>query len=196
MDSRQVSHRRSGSAVLAAALALAIFGPRAMARNSPVLVSKPLTNPSILAAAISASPSTRDPNTQARMRQREDKLPLSFEANRGQTNHRVKFLARGAGYMLFLTGNEAVLSLRQTKRGREEAERRDDIQKLKIGTRPSSLVAGHSPDTTEAIVRLRLAGANRRPQITGVGELPGKTNYFIGNDPAKWRTNVPTYAKV
>ena len=32
--------------------------------------------------------------------------------------------------------------------------------------------------------------------MTGLDELPGKSNYFIGNDPAKWRTNVPTYAKV
>jgi hypothetical protein len=29
-----------------------------------------------------------------------------------------------------------------------------------------------------------------------VDQLPGTSNYFIGNDPAKWRTNVPTYAKV
>ena len=26
--------------------------------------------------------------------------------------------------------------------------------------------------------------------------LPGVTNYFIGSDPAKWRTNVAGYAKV
>jgi hypothetical protein len=31
------------------------------------------------------------------------KLPLSFEANRGQTNSRVQFLSRGSGYSLFLT---------------------------------------------------------------------------------------------
>ena len=39
------------------------------------------------------------------------KLPLSFEANRGQADSRVKYLSRGRGYNLFLTGNEAVLSL-------------------------------------------------------------------------------------
>src|SRR6185503_19450563 len=39
-------------------------------------------------------------------------------------------------------------------------------------------------------------GANPAPQITGMDELPGKTNYFIGNDPAQWRTNIPNYAKV
>ncbi len=31
---------------------------------------------------------------------------------------------------------------------------------------------------------------------TGTDELPGKANYFIGNDPRQWHTNVPTYAKV
>ncbi|MCL5671311.1 MAG: hypothetical protein M1423_08465, partial [Acidobacteria bacterium] len=38
-----------------------------------------------------------------------NKLPLSFEVNRGQTDSRVKFLSRGQGYTLFLTGRDAVL---------------------------------------------------------------------------------------
>ena len=47
-----------------------------------------------------------------------------------------------------------------------------------------------------SFVRLRLAGANPDPQAVGLGELPGKTNYFIGNDPRLWCTNVPAYARV
>ena len=39
-------------------------------------------------------------------------LPLRFEPNQGQTDPRVKFLARGAGYGLFLTADQAVLTLR------------------------------------------------------------------------------------
>ena len=39
------------------------------------------------------------------------KIPLSFEANVGQTDAGVQFLSRGAGYTLFLTPDEAVLSL-------------------------------------------------------------------------------------
>ena len=35
------------------------------------------------------------------------KLPLSFEANQGQSDKQVKFLSRGQGYTLFLTGDEA-----------------------------------------------------------------------------------------
>jgi hypothetical protein len=43
---------------------------------------------------------------------------------------------------------------------------------------------------------MRLVGANVKATVTGAEELPGKSNYFIGNDPKKWRTNVPSYAKV
>ena len=32
--------------------------------------------------------------------------------------------------------------------------------------------------------------------MSGLEGLPGKSNYFLGNDPDKWRTNVPHYAKV
>ncbi len=43
------------------------------------------------------------------------KLPLHFEANQGQTDERVKFLARGSGYGLFLTSTESVLVLRKAE---------------------------------------------------------------------------------
>ena len=44
------------------------------------------------------------------------KLPLSFEANHGQSDSRVDFLSRGSGYTLFLTPTEAMLSLRSPQR--------------------------------------------------------------------------------
>ncbi len=41
-------------------------------------------------------------------------LPMTFEANRGQTDARVEFLSRGPGYTLFLTRTgDAVLALRK-----------------------------------------------------------------------------------
>ena len=43
------------------------------------------------------------------------RLPLSFEPNQGQTDARVKFLARGHGYALFLIDNGAVFSFSETK---------------------------------------------------------------------------------
>src|SRR5258706_7991030 len=47
------------------------------------------------------------------------KLPLHFEANQGQTDERVKFLARGSGYGLFLTSTESVLVLHKAEAGRQ-----------------------------------------------------------------------------
>jgi len=101
-------------------------------------------------------------------------LPLSFEANRGQTDPSVNFLSRGRGFTLFLTGREAVLTLKN----------------------PSSAAGGQKPPASSAALRLRLMGANAHAVATGRDELPGKANYFLGNDPSKWRRNVPTYARV
>lgn len=52
------------------------------------------------------------------------------------------------------------------------------------------------PEETESVFYMRFAGSRREARIVGQEELPGKANYFIGNNPAKWRTNVRTYAKV
>lgn len=97
------------------------------------------------------------------------KLPLRFEANQGQTDGQVKFLARGSGYSLYLTAAEAVLQLR--------GDKPDDAK-------------------TAATLRMKMVGAKPNPNVAGIDELPGKSNYFIGNDPNKWRTGVPSYAKV
>ena len=43
---------------------------------------------------------------------------------------------------------------------------------------------------------MTLEGANTTGRVVGVDALPGRTNYFIGNDPKKWRTNVPSYSRV
>ncbi|PLS75851.1 MAG: hypothetical protein CYG61_04710 [Actinobacteria bacterium] len=102
-------------------------------------------------------------------------LPLSFEANHGQTDPQVKFLTRGANGTLFLTADQAVLSL--TKRGRD-------------------LPSGEKAPAQDAVVRMKVVGANPDPQVSGGRALPGKVNHLIGSDPAKWQTNVPTYREV
>jgi len=61
--------------------------------------------------------STTPTKTQPRLVAIYGKLPLSFEANQGQTDSRVRFLARGGGYTIFLTYDEAVLTLRKSSPG-------------------------------------------------------------------------------
>jgi beta-propeller repeat-containing protein len=116
------------------------------------------------------------------------KLPLSFEANEGQTSSQVKFLSRGEGYSLFLTRHaEAVLVLSKGALKRAPADPADNL----------SAFAKPQPEADRpAVVRIKLVGAKRTPQVEGQDEFPGKVNYFVGNDPQKWRTNVPIYAKV
>lgn len=94
-------------------------------------------------------------------------LPLSFELNQGQVDEQVKYLARGQGYSLFLTPGAAVLGLRSESAG-----------------------------ITTRWLRLGLQGANSAPAIAGEEPLSARSNYFVGNDPAHWRTNVPTFARV
>jgi uncharacterized repeat protein (TIGR01451 family) len=48
----------------------------------------------------------------------------------------------------------------------------------------------------ESALRMNLGGANPQPEIQALAPLPGRANYFIGNDPKQWRTEVETYAKV
>jgi hypothetical protein len=104
-------------------------------------------------------------------------LPLHFEANQGQTDPQVRFLARGIGHTLFLTDREAVLVLMKTDaRAKGTPEQR----------------AG----TMELVLRMSCVGANPASRARGLEPLPGKANYFIGRDPAQWHTNVPLYAKV
>jgi hypothetical protein len=49
------------------------------------------------------------------------RLPLSFEPNEGQADGEVKFVSRGSGYTLLLTGTEAVLQLRNADFGMRNA---------------------------------------------------------------------------
>jgi hypothetical protein len=170
------------------------------------------------------------------------RLPLSFEANRGQTDGQVKFVSRGRGYTLCLTSNEAVLALRRaSQESRVESRKWKGFSGDPLAFRnskfenrnspafnlqseifnhpspvprttdasfaplfptpywllPSSQSPAPSPEPqAPAVVRLKLVGANPAAKVKGLEELPGKSNYFIGNDPKKWRTNVPNYAKV
>lgn len=108
----------------------------------------------------------RDSAVEMRAREAYGRLPLRFELNRGQTDRRVKFLARSDRANLFLTDGAAVLRLR----GGEDA--------------PND------------VLRFKPVNANLSPIVTGLDELPGRSNYFIGADARQWRTEIPGYGKV
>ncbi|MGH2543354.1 MAG: hypothetical protein ACRDIB_11175, partial [Ardenticatenaceae bacterium] len=59
--------------------------------------------------------------------------------------------------------------------------------------RRAGRVRAASASPAPLVLRLRFAGANRAPQLVGEEKLPGIVNYFLGEDPAQWRTRLPTY---
>jgi hypothetical protein len=132
-------------------------------------------------SAVGAATPKSAPAVKVQVQSNYGKLPLSFDVNQGQTDSQVKFLSRGHGYVLFLTPNEAVLSLK----------------KLQAHSKASALEK--SPPASEAagaVLRMQLVGANPAPRVLGKDALSGRGNYLIGKDPAKWHTKVPTYGKI
>jgi len=93
------------------------------------------------------------------------------------------FLSRGSHHTFFLTSTEAVMVVMSK------------APEAGPGPRPKA-VTEKQQIVTKAVLRMRFVGADTRPRVSGLVELPSKANYFIGNDSAKWRTNVPTYAQV
>lgn len=157
----------------------------AFAQSNPGSLINPSTK-----VATSASQSPADTKSQAKILDSYGKLPLSFEANQGQTDARVKFLSRAGGYTVFLTGDEAVLEVKASAPNRQSSA---------LSHQPAAISHQASADkrpVKSSIVRMQLEGANSSAKVSGSEQLPGTSNYFIGKDPAQWRTNVPTYAKV
>jgi hypothetical protein len=98
-------------------------------------------------------------------------LPLSFEANQGQTDPSVQFLVHGQGYTLFLRSGEAILALQPAH--------------------------AHSDATAEnPIVRIKLAGADLKAPVIAEGPQITRTNYFLGKNPMQWRTDIPNFSRV
>ena len=109
-------------------------------------------------------------------------LPLMFEPNQGQGNlnpadTRVKYVSRGPGYALFLGPEGATLTLAAEDR----AESRN---------------GSHRDVARRTALQMKLAGANANARLNAIDRLPGRTNYFLGNDSSKWRENVPQFARV
>ena len=141
--------------------------------------------PALLQTAQS-SPNSVNAQAQQRGRALLAGLPLIFEPNQGQGNldpsdPRAKFVSRGPGYSLFLGSEGAILSLASHQ-----------------PPKPSRRAPTGQPASADRVefLQMKLAGANRNLSLTGADRLPGKSNYFLGNDAAKWRQGVPQFARV
>jgi hypothetical protein len=143
------------------------------------------------AAFVASQPPAASPAVRGRIQASYAALPLAFEQNQGQTDAQVQYMARGDGYTLFLTANDAVFALqsRPAHSTTSKLQRETELRAKNPGQR-------HAQENSTAVVRMQLAGGNSLAKVSASGELPGRSNYFLGNDPTKWHTDVPHYARV
>jgi hypothetical protein len=164
---------------------LALFVSAHMQRHAPS--SGPIASNHSVASA--------QPATQLSVAQKENvangygKLPLAFEANQGQTAPEVRYLAHGQSYQLFLTNQEAVLTLRQPATSGAKSSKGVSPVAARVHRKSNAALK-------TSVLRMHFDGANPAAEIAGTKQLPGKTNYFIGNDPKKWHTDIPSYEAV
>jgi hypothetical protein len=166
----------AGLVLLAAGGMILGWGSRSRQSGANVVASVPMlqTASNGLASSLSPSAQTQALAARSQMMSVFGGLPLMFEPNQGQANldpadPQAKFMARGAGYSLLLGPEGAILNL--SSRSNPKTRRVESLE-------------------------MKLAGANPAASLTGADMLPGKSNYFIGNDSAKWRQSIPQFAKV
>ena len=176
----RLNRRRSGktcsrSRILVAIVLLMLLAAVALTMGSRAvkLRADKAANPQAFSLAHATLPS-RVPSAKGvpQVLANYSRLPLIFEPNQGQTNARVKFQARGSGYGLYLTAQEAVLALQR------------------------SAADPHHPTAPTSALSMKLVGTVSPAEPTGEIQLPGKSNYLIGNDPEKWHRDIPQFARV
>ena len=150
-----------------------------------------------IAAPTTSAPAIT-PATRARLNARYAALPLAFEANQGQVDPQVKYLARGNGYKLYLTSSHAVKTV---ARGSRDSDARDMVENKRRGPakirrlmQERARKAAHP--SSLAVLQMNFLGANPGTQLTAEDQKAGRVNYFIGNDPAKWHSNIPLFGRV
>jgi hypothetical protein len=92
-----------------------------------------------------------------------------------------EYVARGRAYSIVITPTQILLSL--ARKGVRPPPKQSDL-------RESPSLAG------ETRLRVRVLDARSEAQVVEATELPGTSNYFIGNDARKWRQDVPGYSSV
>jgi hypothetical protein len=116
--------------------------------------------------------------------------PLSFETNQGQAEDQVRFLSHGEGYSILFKDSEADLLLSK-KGSHRNSPHSPDLRRAEStdSVKPENSVRSD-------VLRMLLLNAHSGAMPSAETRLPGTVNYFTGDDPAKWRTGVPTFERV
>ncbi len=164
-------------------------------QSVPAYTGQPVSSYSI-APPVSTAPNSgiTPANSHSKPAKQPDfaKLPISFEPNVGQTDPAVRFMAHTRGGTLYFTPEEVQLAFKSQSGDPEAETNQTKSDRRAPDTRESQSTTSPAP----TIAQLHFIGANPAPGIQGGDTLPGKVSYFLGNDPSKWHTNLPTYGSV
>lgn len=152
------------------------------------------------AQAPGASISDRDQEINTRGLTRHQ---ISFTKNVGQWDGQVLFRANAGGATIWITRNGVVYQFTRLAKAAEDSPAPN---RLRDGAPAGGLLVpitalydriGDKPDSVEQLViRASFIGANSDIEVVAEGEMEYRCNYFIGNDPSKWRTDVPNYEAI
>jgi hypothetical protein len=130
-----------------------------------------------------------------------NRLPLYFIENKGQVDKQVRYYVRGAGHTQFFTRQGMVVALNRSETLLGEVGREAEL------THPGKLAAVVNPNHTEprhlkknchraAVVRMLPLDMQKSVRLEALEPQEYRVNYFKGNDPEKWLTNVPSFKAV
>ncbi len=113
-------------------------------------------------------------------------MPLVFTKNMGQWDDRVLFRANAGGAAMWFTREGITYQFVR----RTESNGKNPVAGLGSRYQQNNIEI----DSVEQLVlTAKLIGANPDPEIICEELMEYKCNYFVGNDPSKWRTDVPNY---
>ncbi|MDI9339561.1 MAG: PKD domain-containing protein [Sediminibacterium sp.] len=109
---------------------------------------------------------------------------LHFTENKGQWESRILYRAQLDGGALFVEKDRLTFNLYDKVKARQFHGIRAVKNKPK-----DDLINGHA-------FSIRFLNANTSPSVTSYNKTQSYENYFVGKDPAKWKSNVHSYHKL
>lgn len=115
-------------------------------------------------------------------------VPMTFTVNQGQWDEKVQFRANAGGATVWFGTTGVVYQFTRSVANAKLPSGPPDPGYDRFDLEPNSFET--------MMIRASFVGANPNPEMAGAEIVQHKSNYFIGNDPAMWYTDVPAYKSV
>ena len=121
---------------------------------------------------------------------------LLFIENAGQFDPAARFQVWGGGQTLWLAEDALWLTIVEPgDRSQGSGDREQGAERFSVAPAEQGAARGSVPQKAVNL-RVSFPGANPQPVLEPFDRLDTHVSYFIGNDPAKWRADVPVWGGV